>query len=603
MRKTINAILAATLLFGGNLKALESVTAKFDKKPQDVEKVYKLEKMPDGAERLVIPIRDIGRDVDNIDIISDAFTAAKGEDGYIVAPTVGYGSIAYFKYDSGSNAMNTELPFYGIKTPRGTYLAIVKGLPLEYRVQVDVRGGKYKVYPRFRISRIEFDPYEDIVIDFYKLEGKDADYVGMAKKYRQYQLERGEVVPLKERVKNNPTLAYTVDSPFIRIKMAYNSRPKGLTDSNDPRWKGIKPEIKVVHTFDSFMDVMKKIHDLGVKEADVCFVGWQTGGFDGPFPDLFPVEEKLGGEAKMREAVNFGKSLGYHMTTHINNHNFYQHAKRWDPENVSKTADGKLRIYTVWPGGQAYHTCFQVICDRYIDEDIAHLKDMGMNAPQHVDVTSAIRPSPCCDIRHPNNRKQMADYQIKIGEKYHKAFGGFTSEAGFDHVAKVLDYALYTSSVTLAEHKKHRKLNLFEYETFPIWQIVYHGIILSNPEWNTIDCYFEPKGSYNRLKFIECGGRPTFYWTSYKRDLSPIKEAYDDYVKMRHLQYEFMDEHRELTQGVFLTGYSDGSEVVTNYSDKPFEYKGQSVPARDFKLFAPAPKAEKKDAQAATNKN
>lgn len=217
---------------------------------------------------------------------------------------------------------------------------------------------------------------------------------------------------------------------------------------------------------------------------------------------------------------------------------------------------------------------------------------MGLNAPQHVDVTSAICPTPCCDPLHPNNRKEMAAHQIRLAKKYHKYFGGFTSEAGYDHVANVLDYALYTSSLYLNElsDKKAFKISLTENDVLPLWQIVYHGIILSNPDWMTIDAYLKPKGHKYRLKFIECGGRPTFYWTKYKRqsDIDAVAEAYREYLPMLHLQYEFIDRHQQLEKGVFLTGYSDGSVVIVNYSDKPYEYEGSIVGARDYKLFPPA---------------
>jgi hypothetical protein len=52
-----------------------------------------------------------------------------------------------------------------------------------------------------------FDPYEDLVVDFRALEENDANYSGMARAYRAYQLGRGEVTPLRERVKGNPQLA------------------------------------------------------------------------------------------------------------------------------------------------------------------------------------------------------------------------------------------------------------------------------------------------------------------------------------------------------------------------------------------------------------
>ena len=38
-----------------------------------------------------------------------------------------------------------------------------------------------------------------------------------------------------------------------------------------------------------------------------------------------------------------------------------------------------------------------------------------------------------------------------------------------------------------------------------------------------------------------------------------------------------MDDHRELAPGVFLTRYSNGEELITNYSPEPFAYRGRSV--------------------------
>ena len=87
-----------------------------------------------------------------------------------------------------------------------------------------------------------------------------------------------------------------------------------------------------------------------------------------------------------------------------------------------------------------------------------------------------------------------------------------------------------------------------------------------------------------RLKVAEFGGRPTFYFIDYK-NLKPIKQAYDEYQPMKYLQYEFMDYHGSIGDNVFLTRYSDGSEVVTNYSDKDFSCKGRIIKPMDYQLF------------------
>ena len=551
-------------------------------------KSVSLERQADGAMRLRIPIAEIDRNTRDICVYTDDFTAQKGDNGYYIIPSVSKGMLGKFKYDNGRNVFpQPEMKFYGIKKNSGTYIAIVKGLSLEYSMIVSVKDGEYKIAPRFEISRIDFDPYEDLVVDFYELDAQNGNYVGICKKYRDYQVSRGEIVPLSERVKNNPQLKNTVESIFVRIKMANNKRPKSNFSANDPKWDTMKHELNIMHTFDSVKDIMTKMYDLGVKKADVCFVGWQTGGFDGYFPDLFPVEERLGGEAKMKEAISYGKSLGYNMTTHINNHNYYKRAKRWSEKDVSWNKKGEPRVYTVWPGGKAYYSCYQVICDRIIDSDIEHLKAMGLNAPQHVDVSTANKPTPCCNPLHPANREIQRQYHIKIAEKYRKAFGGFTSEAGIDHDASVLDYALYTSNL-LAELKAKNKVVvdcMLEKEVYPIWQIVYHGYILSNPEWLTIDAYLLPEGHDYRLKLIECGGRPTFYWTNYKGDLNGIKEAYLDYEKLSYLQYYTIEDHRQIENKVFVTTYSDGSETVVNYSDRDIEYKDEVIRRHSWKLF------------------
>ena len=70
--------------------------------------------------------------------------------------------------------------------------------------------------------------------------------------------------------------------------------------------------------------------------------------------------------------------------------------------------------------------------------------------------------------------------------------------------------------------------------------------------------------------------------------MKPIKEAYDEYQPVKYLQYEFMESHDEIAKDVFVTKYSDGSEIVCNYTDKAFVYRGKTVKIMDYKLLKPA---------------
>jgi len=115
------------------------------------------------------------------------------------------------------------------------------------------------------------------------------------------------------------------------------------------------------------------------------------------------------------------------------------------------------------------------------------------------------------------------------------------------------------------------------------------------------------------LKVAEFNGRPTFYYYSafyntatgaknwmgdkdllcgtpeeFDTSIKAIKSGWDDIQKLGYLQYEFMESHGMLAPQVFKTEFSDGSAIVSNYSEKPFEYDGATIAAKDYKLFKPS---------------
>ena len=208
--KSINLLAVALLLFStlsisigecAEVKTAEVITTSSGN-PKVKKETLKLDRQDDGAYRLVIPKSSISKDTIAIDIVYEGANAKAGEDGYWVTPD---GCVGDFNRGDGTYASKPVMPIFGMKNPRGTFVGIVKGLKYEFIPRVVAKDGNYKIYPHFEIKNMYFAPYEDIVVDFYEL-GKDATYVDMAKTYRKYQLGRGEVRPLKERIKNNKYL-------------------------------------------------------------------------------------------------------------------------------------------------------------------------------------------------------------------------------------------------------------------------------------------------------------------------------------------------------------------------------------------------------------
>ena len=92
-----------------------------------VEKLYKLETMPDGAQRLTIPVCDIERGTKKVSVISENYQANKGDEGYFIFPSL-MGNKILFKHNNNKyHSGQLQMPFWGAKTPKGTYVAIAKG--------------------------------------------------------------------------------------------------------------------------------------------------------------------------------------------------------------------------------------------------------------------------------------------------------------------------------------------------------------------------------------------------------------------------------------------------------------------------------------------
>ena len=596
------SLLAATVSFAGGL---EQGFFRIWKENGEKHRIpVRAERQSDGAYRYRLPTKDIPRKATWIDVVPDAAVAKKGE-GYWVSGDNRFGRLDRDKGVFRTRRGHLQMPIFGIKTADRCWVGIVKGLRLEFILNLAVADGTYNYYPRFEIDKIEFDPYEDIVVDYYELTGDDANYSGMAKTYRRWNLARGWVKPLRERIKGNPALDWSSKSIFMRCKLSHCN---GHSRDNPTH---SMPPILWHRTFADYKTLMKQVKDLGMDYVDMCIVGWQYLGFDGPFPKLWPVPEELGGEEAMKDAIAYGKSLGYRMSVHVNNHNIYRPCGLpwWNEDDICVNAKGHLRTYGYLQGGLAYHTCFQVVNNRWIDSDLAHLKDMGLNGIHHVDVTSARYPTPCHAPNHPANRKQMAEWQLKTCEKVRALFGGYSSEAGMDHLAPGLDNALYVGTFASAQQPA---TELVDGEV-PLWQIAYNGIIMSQPYWATVDASYgrgkdklrkvvDPKrrkdihqmtemndylwdAAHRTLKVWEYGGRPTFYFNNYST-LVPMKEMYDAWQPMKHLIYEFIDRHDQLAKDVFRTRWENGEEVVVNYSDEtPFTYRGREIKPLGYEFY------------------
>lgn len=543
-----------------------------------------------GVVRVVLRRAELPPKLATVAILPDFASAKKGEDGFFIMPN---GELGTFREQSGERTARNYMPMpvFGMKNPRAAFVAIVTGLPYDFKLVTRAKEGVYTIAPCFELAgRVASD---DIAVDYHLLTGGRADYSAMAQVYRAYQLDRKACVPLKERIKTRPELAYAAKSLEVHIRLGWKPMPTPV----EQQTRQNEPQMKVAVTFDRVGDILDEFKRQGIDRAEICLVGWNQKGHDGRFPELFPVEEQLGGEAKLRKLIKKAQAMGFQMVCHNNSYDAYMVADTWDAEYIIKKADGALSTHAVYSGGRMYDICPQRAFERFAQKELRAIADLGFRGLHYNDVLTVVQPRECHDPRHPLSRNQGAAWVGKIMGEAQAVMGGSASEGGHDFCCGQLDYALYASIVP---PKPHPLVDRF----VPFWQLVYHGIILSNPFPPT--CNYTVKDDATRLMLVEFGGRPFFYFYSNYRDnndawmgkedltcatarelkasVAKIKEGYDAFSALSHLQAEFMERHEAVDKDVYRTAYSNGAEIIANYRGEAFVYKGQTVQPLAYRL-------------------
>ena len=535
-------------------------------------------------------------------VVTPSFARANdGEEGYFVAED---GLLYGFKHagmqEFKRDAKNLRMSMSCLKTERGAYLAIAKSLQFESIQTYRHKDGKYTFSYDYDISKC--GAYEPLVIDFYPMPKGEENYSAMARRYREYLIESNQMPQmLKERVKDNEHLAYAATAPEIRIRQGWKPVPTPVEHQTLEN----EPEMRVAVTFDQVKDIVDELKRQGVEKAQLCLVGWNHKGHDGRYPTVFPVEPSLGGEEKLRECIKYAQENGYRIVGHTNRTDCYEISSDWNNgADAAKNPDGSLQANRAWSGGLMFNICYKQSHDKYFWGYEPKVAELGFSGLEYVDVLSIIKPHVCYDPAHPCTRKEGVEYANKMLQGLRDLFGGSQSEGGCYFVAKSLDYAMYVTMAFNRLTNKEKYPYIDDYA--PIWHIVFNGYLLHNPASQTVN--FTLKEPFYALRNAEYAARPMFYFNSafvddpkknwmgnsdltYKdkadleRSVAAVKRGYDAFKEWEYLQFETMEQHDKLAEGVYCSTYSDGSRVVVNYGKEPFTFEGKEVAAENYLII------------------
>ena len=214
MKRTMTGLVLAASAALMAASPLEYATVKttFKNGKSETTRV-RLARQKDGAWRYELRTIDMPSDADTVDLVSVAAVRREGDPGWWMVDDGRWGTFTH--NTNGTVVSYGRMPFFGMKTAEGkAWFAIVKGMRYETKDRIESRNGEYRMYASLKLSSVGFNPYENWVVDFYELDGDDASYSGMGRLYRKWQLDRGEVKPLRERVKGIAPKVSPATEPF-----------------------------------------------------------------------------------------------------------------------------------------------------------------------------------------------------------------------------------------------------------------------------------------------------------------------------------------------------------------------------------------------------
>lgn len=531
-----------------------------------------------------------------VSVYADAFDASCGEEGWYLLPQNrqmrGSALVSFREREDGELKIDQSMMAMLALRVRGCTYLLEIARHYNYTLCATCRGGRYHIAIQVNTGA---EPVADDMV-FWLFDLGDGDLGDVARAERELRLARGEIAPLAEKCAARPELDYNRRYPLIRIRMGWKPVPSPVPHQTPET----EPPMHVACTFARVREIADALHASGVVGAELSLVGWNQKGHDGRWPQIFPVEEALGGEEELRRTIAHVKALGYTITCHTNCLDHYEIANTFRREDIAVRPDGNLQTGGLWGGGRAHGACPKKQVEQ-AKRDLPGVAALGFHGLHYIDVLSILTPYTCFSPQHPCTMREAIGCMDEIMQTSQELFGGFSSEGGMDFSLGRLDFSLYQS---FADSQVAPAGLIDQY--VPLWELTYHGIVLYNPFTGTVN--YGLKGPDEAVSVYLYGGRPTFYFYSkfgernnwmgdidltcdgeedLRRSVAVIRKTQDDYAPFAALQNVYMTGYRETADGLREIRYENGARVVANYTgeEKRDDVTQEAIAGHSYRLF------------------
>lgn len=492
----------------------------------------------------------------------------------------------------------SAIPVFGISKNGSSMLCILEDYATVATIEADVSGRghgyniAYATYTTLHDAQLKVSDKTDkavIVFENEKPTGQlsqryrflDNDtYSEMASSYRDYLMEQYPSLVKKEEssIPFNVSLIGSVDKVEQRLGVPV-SVPHILT------------------SYEEANDIIKELKDNGYDNLSIRYRGWSNNGIKNNALNKIKHISQLGSKKELKELINYcndndislyleGRVQSVYNDGLFDGFTTNSKAAKYSSREIIKLYDFSEVYYGPDSTKDNYFFVRPEVTLEYMKtlSEYAKKNSVGVAFSDVGDILGANY-----DPKHLTNREDVM--------KLHQEELARIASEGTDIMIKfgnyyALPYADFISDMDL----KGSKYQIIDY-LVPFYSMAIHGLVDYTGTPINISSDYEEQV----LKAIETGAGLSFlfmdestsalvntnythfYAANYDMWKDIVKEIYNKYQEsLGHVFNQYMTEHQQLADGVYVTGYEDGTKVYVNYNYYDFEQDNITVPARDY---------------------
>jgi hypothetical protein len=467
-----------------------------------------------------------------------------------------------------------EIGFLGIVEggkERASIEAYPNGVTLNYN----------RIYPKFILRKLYNQPtsqsdartiktverdrtHYDIRVHYCLVSGQDADYTGLAVRYRGYLLE---------------------DAGVERKDNGYHTRLDFLGTERE-EWLVFKKKVTMT-TAEDIRGIYSDLEAEGVRDILSLYKGWQSGGLYQVPVKKYKADGALGKTSELTKLIREAGEQGQQLY-------LYQDVLRINPDennttfNVVKRVD--KRLFQEYAYKEVYNTFLYLTPSRsgyYVNGLAGDLRKKGVPQLAVAGITNKLFSYSYSGNYYyrPDTLREYEKIISRLGDEFNLAL-----EQPFSYLWKYTDVFL-DMPVGSSNYN-------FTDEEVPFLTIALKGLLPMYSEYMN----FQANKQEFFLKLVETGVCPSFYIT--KEDSSAlIYTNSDDIYSSKYSTYRseilryarelgsvyetvkgaFIISHERLGNGVTVVRYDNGTNIYVNYSEEDRTVDGYTVKAMSYK--------------------